>query len=1064
MKNLILIFTTLYALINLSYSLDAQSPTQQMITLSADKNYCDLENAPFEEDAFFEDDFNGSALDEDKWLRHYPKGRPWGNLGDQYFYSRGKAESLTNLFFDENVSVSNGLCRIEARRQSSTWCIPEENLDNTDWGEYVLPYDSTIWCIERDFSAGVIYGKEDESLAKYGKFEMRHKHPSGQGTKSSFWLWSEREPINEIDFFEYGTKDNGFLTTGVLKCYPASPNCLSNKSTRNFDRYMDWVVAGGEWLPHKLEFYYEDVPGERIITHTIYKYYYLDGTPVEDCSIPAGEYLLNLFFPTYPQQIVANLVTGKYGGVYAEPPGPSTVMPETTTWFIDWIKVHKRDEGGDEANLCPDGNNTLKIKENTVLTENFNVQTIEVESGVQLILNSNTIGFSKEGEILLRDGARLILNGATLTKCSEDGENWVGVKGANAESIIMTSGSVIEYADIGIELGKFPNGMPNFQADCPDLIMNNQSIIRNCNLGIHLGEGTTTSTIDNSSFIDNGEGISCVNNAGMKVQNTTFTNNGIVTMDSFLEVLGGCQFQDAGIGILVGSTFENSGALIVGENQAPPVTFNSNLGSWGIGVESQVHPVGVNVYNSAFNNCNALTVHGAAKYEFNYNQVDNDWWGIFSHSSGETDNFINCNQFSTPTSSSIVYMYNNENSQFLQNDFNNFSNSTDVTLLGAHIKEDIGNDNEAASNCFGENSDDFFFLEWSGGEIPNFKYHYTSDTIPELDVNCQEPMASSYFSSIPSLYENGNCPEGRPSFTSIDPDGDGEPGIDYDDPYVVGCCLPDLQDSIDKYIIVCTGLGGDDPRTLENESYNYQPLGGSTSNTQNAVNSQLLNEARTKMRNWIDFGTYAALRNHNLLLAEQILKPLKAWKYQKTLFGTYIKLGELNKAKLILAKMPSDDEEQSTFKQVQTLNIKRLDGISSKNPITPTDLQTLITLADTKNSASGYARSLYRYLTGKTIPFEYPTLTNGRSSTFHTDKSANEVKIYPNPFKNEINISALMDITSYKILDVNGRTLIQKKARSQNVVLETYSFKSGIYIVQLILEDGSLISKLINKG
>jgi hypothetical protein len=65
------------------------------------------------------------------------------------------------------------------------------------------------------------------------------------------------------------------------------------------------------------------------------------------------------------------------------------------------------------------------------------------------------------------------------------------------------------------------------------------------------------------------------------------------------------------------------------------------------------------------------------------------------------------------------------------------------------------------------------------------------------------------------------------------------------------------------------------------------------------------------------------------------------------------------------------------------------------------------------------------------------------------DALASEVTIYPNPFDSEIRIDTDLQNFQLRLLDINGRVVMQ---RTNAVVLDTDELDPGLYILQLVVE------------
>jgi uncharacterized repeat protein (TIGR01451 family) len=73
----------------------------------------------------------------------------------------------------------------------------------------------------------------------------------------------------------------------------------------------------------------------------------------------------------------------------------------------------------------------------------------------------------------------------------------------------------------------------------------------------------------------------------------------------------------------------------------------------------------------------------------------------------------------------------------------------------------------------------------------------------------------------------------------------------------------------------------------------------------------------------------------------------------------------------------------------------------------------------------------------------------------------NLVKIYPNPFKNTILIESIEDLHSYEIMDLNGKSVAEKRIiiSSSNIEIDMSSYPSGVYLLKLISKNGIQYAK-----
>jgi hypothetical protein len=73
--------------------------------------------------------------------------------------------------------------------------------------------------------------------------------------------------------------------------------------------------------------------------------------------------------------------------------------------------------------------------------------------------------------------------------------------------------------------------------------------------------------------------------------------------------------------------------------------------------------------------------------------------------------------------------------------------------------------------------------------------------------------------------------------------------------------------------------------------------------------------------------------------------------------------------------------------------------------------------------------------------------------TSEITKAKNEIKIYPNPFAEVLNISKVDQVKSVFVLDISGRLV--KTIENPSSVLHLGDLKQGMYLVVLNMKDGT---------
>ena len=84
------------------------------------------------------------------------------------------------------------------------------------------------------------------------------------------------------------------------------------------------------------------------------------------------------------------------------------------------------------------------------------------------------------------------------------------------------------------------------------------------------------------------------------------------------------------------------------------------------------------------------------------------------------------------------------------------------------------------------------------------------------------------------------------------------------------------------------------------------------------------------------------------------------------------------------------------------------------------------------------------------------------SSTLSTDEvESNELEVYPNPIKNEVNISYSNIIDEVVIYDIRGKEVLKNKVNNNYINLNTNSLESGLYIIKVKSEDNVHTYKIV---
>lgn len=271
----------------------------------------------------FEDEFNGNSLDLSTWWL-----RPWG--AGSLYGSNGPTQEYNTL---DNSAVENGMIRIFALQDTfvsrAMSYLPDDEI-LPDGLPNLRPYY---------FTSSNIWSKKE---FEFGRIEARIKIPKGKGLKPAFWMYGGDVRWNEIDIFEFwneylaGIYIPGLLSK-VIKMtahYDYDNDGQTNMCHTSYtgeDFSNDFHVFALEWEPNRIAWY---VDGN--LLREDYRYYDVQGRPV-NCNIFAlTEYIKNRIFPINPMNIIFNLAIQNGD----DQPDSPAIFP--ADMYVDWIRYYKR--------------------------------------------------------------------------------------------------------------------------------------------------------------------------------------------------------------------------------------------------------------------------------------------------------------------------------------------------------------------------------------------------------------------------------------------------------------------------------------------------------------------------------------------------------------------------------------------------------------------------------------------------------------------------------------------------------------------------------------------------
>jgi beta-glucanase (GH16 family) len=340
----------------------------------------------------FEDNFNGSSLDLNKWKE------PWLRCslkGDKLEYSSFN-----------NVSVSDGMCHITAKREIVTGRV----LRDPNVGDFEILSDGLPNTRTMEYTSGGIY-TIDAFL--FDKFEAVIRCPSGAGLWPAFWAFSAfGGRWNELDIFD-GFEGDFKYNCGSIHdedgngCYAHQGEGCGTEVTDVNSSLTQWhkfTCVNDIW---RTTWLLDDVP---VLIHNRFKS--LSGAFI-NCNddIGIGQYLNRKSLPIEPMNVILNLQIGSATGA-SGPPDSNTPFPSTMD--IDYIKIWSRPKSVQEVDvveITPNPNNGL-------FSISFNIDS-SFEKKILLfdILGKEVLSRNKIYENKIELNLSLFIKGTYLLKC-----------------------------------------------------------------------------------------------------------------------------------------------------------------------------------------------------------------------------------------------------------------------------------------------------------------------------------------------------------------------------------------------------------------------------------------------------------------------------------------------------------------------------------------------------------------------------------------------------------------------------------------------------------------------
>ena len=685
---------------------------------------------------------------------------------------------------------------------------------------------------------------------------------------------------------------------------------------------------------------------------------------------------------------------------------------------------------------CTCSSEVIYIDEDTEYNENKSIGNyIYIRNGATLTINNATLYFAENTGIRVVGGGKLILNGATLTKCIL-GEDWDGVKvdgrfdffgSEHAGGALEAYGnSVIEYAKIGVKSKMdTEDGLLGLEYGGGNIIMENTTI-ENCETALLLGSSNNENdyNISQSHILECQTGIHLIQ-AGMSVSST--------------------EFDDCYDAIFIESPFPNTQHISISDN----TTFTDY--HCAVHVESSGSGVFFNdlsiIDNTFGDGVTGIFIGALANFDINGNTIFDNEAGIVIQSTGsdQVNNKIRKNSFSENDEACNVQFATS--CLFTSNCFYN-SDIADIALLNGSnspwgkttILNSQGTSDLSAGNCFSGTKFQFAAANQGGNNIKSFDYYTIEANNPE---SCQHPGESpgcefnvnedSYYDCFDVFHanlSNGECDE---EF------------IPFDD----GCIYSENMTSEE---VVESLLGEIETIELNTE---MDPL----------IKDEQIGQLKRCFNKFIRETVGGMLQAGGKEEAIVFLSNTSDFKARIMAYGLILESYDTERARNLLNSIATMEEDELAFIAVQKVYLNYLEDIENFQ-INESDKEMIEEVANTVSPLAGYARTIYYLLTGNRIVPKIQHLDRkggGKRLTHNLQNKPNNqvVEVYPNPVSNDLlNVDVQQayveaDQFTIKIYNIYGRLLQQSSLHiGHNQV--TFNQIKGIYLIR-VEKNGELL-------
>ncbi|MBK8562899.1 MAG: T9SS type A sorting domain-containing protein [Saprospiraceae bacterium] len=720
--------------------------------------------------------------------------------------------------------------------------------------------------------------------------------------------------------------------------------------------------------------------------------------------------------------------------------------------------IKSKCEVGCASNIYSD----LHIYSNTTWgiddAKSFLSSNVFVHTGATLTIENTTAFFDSFSGLHVERGAKLHVDGGTLTNCPNGGK-WPGVSVAGnsavdqagsggmpapyqSGTVLLTSAKIIG-AHTGVSTKGWAGNSVN-PAYNGGLVHAENTTFEGNGVGAYIKKYDKTNksrfigcTFSNPSLPptpDNPNGISFANGVviedtdGIEFSGSTFTGMykdgaGIKIYDAGCTVNGGCQFSDSSFGLAAYSTTGVSSPEKIKVVGAVGV-YNS-FSNIRVGIRSDAKDLmkSLEVYGNIFNNAKqeGVRLSGTTSSLIRDNSFNACDIGISTYSLGGNFNEFKCNQFTT---SGLAGVFLEGNHSFTTITRNNFiaSPTFDYVLSEngntgeqGRLFPQQGGKGNPADNCFSFTVPHNLI---TSGNTESFNYY-----VPNTANLCKIPTFNQGMSNYAILLTNFNQNPAPCTFPNLQDDC---PNPSFNE-YVVAS-----QDYHNTEVLLAQIPGDED---LLTSLYHK-------GNMKDCIKSGIIRQA---------------LLTGNTQPASQIFNYEGTTTAKRQQYGMQLQLNDYVGAAATLQAIPLASAEDVVFAQVQSINLDRL-ATGPSFELSAQREAFLTGIAEGNTSSREYAMALLSMLKGKEFYLEHTPVAGmaGRENVAPPiTKAAGHYLLKPNPTTGRLTVTLPTEAesaVSISVISLSGAVEKSFKftegAASYEINLQ--GLPNGIYFVRTV--------------